>query len=1451
MGWWGPPVEAAQWADVVERLPSGSRLYYCAPATGPAVELPDGITPLSTDGDGALAALRALHSLDNASSGKLLLQHTQAALPPLAVERLSKALTSTPSAVAVSPLGNTHQRLWPLPSSVSPDSIEPAALDQFAFAYGERMIFPLAAVSETCSLWRFSKLPTTELTQSTSLADLAKNLTAANQQLLAIDHLYVHQPDAGPVPDKASQSDPLDRLRVVLGQAVNNNPAPPITGLTARPAQLHILHDWGGGVAQWVADIARSQADRDHLLLVAHGASGEACGQELRLFVGSTNSTPLAVWPLPQPIASTAIEHADYRAALEQIITSYGVTQLVVSSLIGHSLDCLKTGLPTELMLHDFYPAWPLLDIAFETAPAQQLEIEALQQQLDAGRDTLFGDKQARHWQQLRDCYLAAIQSEHVVCAAPSQSVVDGLIQLDRRFAKLDIALVGHGLAPWPAHAYRYRQADDLDQRRLRLLVPGRITAGKGKQLLLDALPDLHKLADIYLLGAGKDGEDFLGISGVHVVMQYDRDQLPGLLTQLQPDCALLLSTVSETFSYTLSEMQSLNIPVIANAVGSLKERLADTPDSLIAPQADTLVAAIAQLRGNPQRLAKLLAATSKVRSLTEMALEHSRVFPAQSGNPLRYALQTASLASETIAVQTRSLDQTSRSNQKLTRQLKQRQRELEKSSEWGFGLQRKLQDRTEWAKSLESDLADAHRVLAELREEFDERTAWALRLQHELTSSHSWRLTKPLRFVARKARALKGRLNFHRSRAQTLAKRTRNSLQVRGVRGTLDRIGSEFRQRPAESAFAVPKLAELALDQPLSFPSVEAPTASIIIPAYNHFKHTWGCLRSLLDAQTSTSFEVIVIDDESNDQTSTCLTQFSGITYLRNERNLGFIGSCNRGAGRARGEFVVFLNNDTAVGDGWLDALLKTFIEHTDAGLVGARLVYPDGTLQEAGGIVFADGSGWNYGRNEDPTHPAYNYVREVDYCSGACIALRRELWQQLGGFDSRYAPAYYEDTDLAMQVRTAGLKVYYQPDAVVTHFEGVTSGTDTSSGTKQYQVINQQNFLAKWGEVLSASHPPAGSSIRYARDHRHPKQALIIDACTPTPDQDSGSVRMTNLMRLLRELGYQVAFLADNRAFVEGYTQRLQQLGVEMFYQPHVPTPAQLLKEIGAELDLVILSRHYVASQHIDAVRWHCTKARVLFDTVDLHYLREQRLAQLDNDTRMATTAEQTRKEELGVAARCDTTLVVSSLEKEVLATDAPELSVSVLSNIHQLFGCRRPFKARRDLFFVGGFQHPPNIDAISWFVDEVWPLIHRQLPAVQFYIIGSRAPQQLRHLSDRDGVLFKGFVENIEPYLDGCRLAIAPLRYGAGVKGKVNMSMSYGQPVIATPAAIEGMFVESGREVLVADDATTFADAVLRAYHDETLWNQLSEQGLKNVEEHFSFDAARRALGTILEA
>ncbi|MFC0677154.1 glycosyltransferase [Lysobacter korlensis] len=689
--------------------------------------------------------------------------------------------------------------------------------------------------------------------------------------------------------------------------------------------------------------------------------------------------------------------------------------------------------------------------------------------------------------------------------------------------------------------------------------------------------------------------------------------------------------------------------------------------------------------------------------------------------------------------------------------------------------------------------------------------------------------------------------IRFLIDRGSGLLQRGLVSLRTRGARATWERVARQLRPVPPTQrpTLYLPAAAQFA---PFSVPAAAAPRASIVIPVYNHFAHTLQCLRALAEHPPQAAIEIIVVDDGSSDETTASLPLVEGVRYHRRSENGGFISACNDGASLARGEYLVFLNNDTVPQPGWLDALLGTFESYPDAGLVGAQLVYPDGRLQEAGGIVFADGSGWNYGRFDSPDDPRYSFVRAADYCSGAAIALRRELFLSLGGFDRRYAPAYYEDTDLAFAVRASGRSVLYQPAARVVHDEGTTSGTDINQGPKAYQERNRSIFAEKWAKDLARQPPPGPADSAVLRGNCHPC-VLIVDALTPQPDRDSGSLRLLNLMRLLRDEGAHVVFMPANRTHSGSDTKTLQDLGVETWYAPFAARAPAWLKRHGERFDAVLVCRHYVLREFLPLLRRHAPRARVVFDTVDLHYLREKRGAELAGDTALMRAAERTRRLELDLIARADATLVVSEVERSLLATDAPGASVDVLSNLHRVSGRGQSFEARADLVFVGGFRHPPNVDAVVWFVREVFPRVRTQLPHARFHCIGSDPPPSVTALASQPGVIVHGHVPDIDPYMDGGRIAVAPLRYGAGVKGKVNLSMAHGQPVVATPCAVEGMHLVHGRDVLVADDPQSFADAVVRAYTDETLWNTLAEHGLRNVEQHFSLDAGREVVRRVL--
>ncbi|MGB3462390.1 MAG: glycosyltransferase [Rhodanobacter lindaniclasticus] len=669
----------------------------------------------------------------------------------------------------------------------------------------------------------------------------------------------------------------------------------------------------------------------------------------------------------------------------------------------------------------------------------------------------------------------------------------------------------------------------------------------------------------------------------------------------------------------------------------------------------------------------------------------------------------------------------------------------------------------------------------------------------------------------------------------------------MRGWRGTLARMRQEFQSRPEQDE----ALALLPLDEPFApfaLPVSEQPQVSVIIPVHGKLAYTLACLRSLARHGAHAPFEVIVVDDASPDASAATLAQVNGLRLLRNSANLGFIGSCNAGAQAARGEFLLFLNNDTQVTSDWLDALLRCFAERVDCGIAGSRLVYPDGRLQEAGGLVFADGSCWTIGRFEPRDLPLYRCRREVDYVSGASLLIRRAVFGRVGGFDARYAPAYYEDADLAFAVRRLGLRVYYEPASTAIHCEGISAGTDLDRGMKRHQRPNQAKFVDKWTTELAAQ-PPAGTPLERAIHWSRRGRVLVVDAMTPEPARDSGSLRLCAILRLLDEQGWSTAFLPDDGRASAAEIDALGALGCEVLCKPWVADLPRWLREHGSELHAVILCRHTVAGQYAALVRRHAPQAKLLFDTVDLHFLRERRAAELGGSATMARQAEAARRSELTLIEQADVSFVVSPHERSLLARLLPQARVELLSNIHEVHGCRQPHAGRRDLVFIGGYGHPPNGDAVHWIADEILPRLREALPGIRVHVLGDM-PDAVRHELARPGLEFHGRVAELAPWLDRCLATLAPLRFGAGVKGKINMSMSHGVPVIATTIAVEGMQLADGVNVLVADDAAAFVAAALRLQADEALWERLSANGLDNVQQHFSAKAAAAALRRVLD-
>lgn len=634
-----------------------------------------------------------------------------------------------------------------------------------------------------------------------------------------------------------------------------------------------------------------------------------------------------------------------------------------------------------------------------------------------------------------------------------------------------------------------------------------------------------------------------------------------------------------------------------------------------------------------------------------------------------------------------------------------------------------------------------------------------------------------------------------------------------------------------------------------------KSPRASIVIPVFNKVEFTFQCLRSLLREIDFDDTEVIVVNNASADETAKLLSHFQGlVTVIDNEENRGFVDACNQGAAAASGTYLVFLNNDTVVLAGWLRHLLETIEGDARVGAVGSMLLYEDGRVQEAGAGVWQNGAAFHYGWGGSPDDRRYTFAREVDYCSGASLLVRRDLFEQLGGFDRRYAPAYYEDVDICFGVRSLGYKVVYQPMSRLIHHDGATAGRDTTTGFKRYQTINRAKFVEKWRATLERENLPEDRlRTREASNRKRAPGIIVFDERIPTPDRDAGSARMMFILKSLVSWSRPV-FVPLNRPHGIEYERLLWKEGIETAHLVEYPRLLRTRNFYAA-----ILSRPLVADSLLSHLRRRSSSSlKIVFDMVDAHFIRLAREHELMRDARTAEEAGTYREIELRLARACDLVWSTSFEDKKAVADEVPGARIEVIPTIHPLHARGQAFKERAHLLFLGNLAHRPNADAVHHLMRDIFPLVKKSLPGVKLYIVGDNVTPEIAAYAAPD-VEVLGYVPDVEPLFRSCRLMVVPLRYGAGIKGKLGESLAYGLPVVTTTIGAEGFGIKDGVEALIADEPQAFASAVVRGYEQEDLWERLAEQGRRHIEKHFTpevvaeiINASLREIGlTELEA
>jgi len=637
-----------------------------------------------------------------------------------------------------------------------------------------------------------------------------------------------------------------------------------------------------------------------------------------------------------------------------------------------------------------------------------------------------------------------------------------------------------------------------------------------------------------------------------------------------------------------------------------------------------------------------------------------------------------------------------------------------------------------------------------------------------------------------------------------------------------------------------------------LTFESSTNPRVSVIIPTFDHIKDVVACLETIAIAADQVTHEVIVVDDCSSPSESALLAKIPGVRYIRHDSNTGFSGSCTTGIEASHSEFVLLLNNDTEVFPGWLDSPVAEMDHHPKTGVVGSMILRGNMRLQEAGGIIWSDGTGAHYGSNDNPVEYKYRFRREVDYCSGASLLIRRELWEEVGGFDEELSPAYYEDTDFCFSSRKHGYGVVYQPNSLIVHREGSSNGLE-SFGLKRRQHENRHHFALKWKNDLARDClplNPSDSDKRYSREiASKEKRIVVIDLFELTPDQDSGSLRMSRVVEEFVSMGFKVHFVSVFGGKSYRWADTASKLGVEVLQgETELRTILQALK---SEINFIFISRPEVFTNVIDKILFFAPEIPIVYDMVDAHGLRLHRKSVITGSRLDSEAARHIEAIELRAARIADVVVAVSQPDLDHLKKISNLTTKSlIIPNVHiKPTASQKSFSQREGILFVGGFQHDPNVDAAKFLVNDVMPKVEAIIGEVPVFIVGSKPTMEVLELSSRT-VSVTGWVEDLRLFYDQAKLFVAPLRYGAGVKGKIGESLSFGLPTITTSIGAEGMGLEPGIDLFLAETADEFAKLICEIYNDEEMLERMARNGSTKIESLFGQDSLRGRLQELLK-
>jgi O-antigen biosynthesis protein len=628
----------------------------------------------------------------------------------------------------------------------------------------------------------------------------------------------------------------------------------------------------------------------------------------------------------------------------------------------------------------------------------------------------------------------------------------------------------------------------------------------------------------------------------------------------------------------------------------------------------------------------------------------------------------------------------------------------------------------------------------------------------------------------------------------------------------------------------------------------------------YNHI-HAYNCLLSLKKhVESKLPIEIIIINDAQNSDKKLArfLSKVSGVEIIRLTAGRGALKGFNLAASKARGKWLCFLDQDCQIGDRWANNLLAISnemgnltdrIREPEIGAIGSKLIFAGRNLHNAGGVIWQDGSVLPYGQLEFAGEPEYSYVRLVDFCPAIAMLVDAKLFQAMQGFNEAYDSLLYASADFGLALQELGSKVLYQAKSeIIYHQSPKDAAKDCNLNS-----TDAAKLESKWYVQLRANHLLCQPEHQESASRRLlPKPiVLIIDTLVPAYDKESGSYRLFNIIKILQKLGYHIIFLPDYGHEQEPYTSEFESMGIEVLYFTHKQADWQLrLERRLSIIDLAWVCRPELCAKYFPVLQKN-PNLKLLYDTIDLHFLRLKRGWEISPQKTRADEEEwqEMQISEVQAAQAADVTIVVTSVEKDILG-ELDVHNVQVVPNIHHIYEHPIPkFSDRHDILFIGGYYHTPNIDAVTWLCQEIMPLVWAKVPEIKLTLLGSNPSPKVKALQS-DRVSVPGYIKDVEPYFLNHRIFVAPLRYGAGMKGKIGHSLSYGLPTVTTSIGAEGIGLRSGFDTLIADRSETFAESILQLYTDESLWQTISDHAIEAVRQ-YSPEAVQDKIGNVISS